>query len=142
MRSALLATFTLAITITVASAADRKPITCETLKATDGDTIKCNGILMRDMGDGAPFVKGYDTPEIQHRKCQKELELARVAKKRMAKLLATPGVQIFDSGVLDRSRKRPLVWVILPDGVPIGRIMIKEGLAKEWTPNYVPNWCG
>ncbi|MDB5540329.1 MAG: nuclease [Devosia sp.] len=33
-------------------------ITCATLSAVDGDTIKCNGISMRDMGDGAPFVSG------------------------------------------------------------------------------------
>jgi len=64
------------------------------LLAVDGDTVKCDGVNMRDMGDGAPFVSGYDTPEIWSAKCDQELELAHVAKARMEELLATPGVKV------------------------------------------------
>lgn len=65
---------------------------CAVLLAVDGDTIKCDGVNMRDMGDGQPFVSGYDTPEIFRPKCQQELELGRAAKARMQELLETPGV--------------------------------------------------
>lgn len=52
---------------------------CATVLAVDGDTIKCNGISMRDMGDGTPNKSGYDTPETHNAKCQEELELGRAA---------------------------------------------------------------
>ena len=39
-------------------------ITCAALMAVDGDTIKCDGQNMRPMGDGAPYVSGFDTPEL------------------------------------------------------------------------------
>jgi len=118
-------------------------IICASLLAVDGDTIKCDGVNMRDMGDGAPHVSGYDTPEIWSAKCQKELELGRSAKGRMQELLDQPGVQIFDSGERDKTRsKRPLVWVRLADGRSAGAVLIGEGLAKKWTPEYEANWCG
>lgn len=113
---------------------------CAQLIAVDGDTIKCDGVNMRDMGDGAPFVSGYDTPEIYHPKCQQELELGRAAKGRMQELLSQPGVQVRDSGKADRY-KRPLVWVILPDGRSAGAVLIAEGLAAVWTPGYRADWC-
>lgn len=97
---------------------------------------------MRDMGDGAPFVSGYDTPEFRNSKCGKELELGRAAKKRMGELLETPGIQIFDSGKVDKTRsKRPLVWIKLPNGVTVGHILMNEGMARRWTPNYEADWC-
>jgi endonuclease YncB( thermonuclease family) len=115
-------------------------IRCNSLTAVDGDTIKCDGVNMRDMGDGKPFVSGYDTPEIRRPKCQQELELARTAKARMQELLETPGVQVRDSGKVDRY-KRPLVWIILPDGRSVGSLLIAEGLARGWTPESKADWC-
>ncbi|ERP98772.1 hypothetical protein Q669_00510 [Labrenzia sp. C1B10] len=117
-----------------------KVITCNSLTAVDGDTIKCDGVNMRDMGDGTPFVSGYDTPELRRPKCQQELELARAAKARMQELLETPGVQVRDSGKVDWYN-RPLVWVTLPDGRSVGAVLIDEGLARMWTPQYKANWC-
>lgn len=117
-----------------------KVITCNSLTAVDGDTIKCDGVNMRDMGDGKPFVSGYDTPEIRRPKCQQELELGRAAKARMQELLVTPGVQVRGSGKVDRY-KRPLVWVVLPDGRSAGSVLIAEGLARVWMPSYQANWC-
>lgn len=117
-------------------------ITCLSLLAVDGDTIKCDGINMRAMGDGEPFVSGFDTPEIWSNKCPAELDLARKAKIRMQELLDTPGIQIRGSGKRDKTRgKRPLVWVILPDGRSAGAILIEEGLARKWTPDYKADWC-
>lgn len=117
-------------------------LVCATLLAVDGDTIKCNGVSMRDMGNGRPFVSGYDTPEIFNPKCQEELELGRAAKARMSELLATPGVRVWDSGQRDKSRsRRPLVWVRLPSGQTIGSVLMREGLARKWTPKSKANWC-
>lgn len=112
---------------------------CVQLLAIDGDSIRCDGVNMRDMGDGAPFVSGYDTPEIWTNKCPEELALARKAKERMEELLATPGVEVFSSGRTDDTEShRPLVWVILPDGRSIGSVLISEGLAKNGRQNIKP----
>lgn len=63
-----------------------------------------------------------------------------MAKKRMAELLTSPGVQVIDSGEFDRF-DRPLVWVKLADGRTIGSILIDEKLARRWTPDYKADWC-
>lgn len=116
-------------------------ITCIALLAVDGDTIKCDGQNMRPMGDGAPYVSGFDTPELsRHADCPEENHLGLLAATRMSQLLQTPGLVIEDSGELD-AFERPLVWLRLPDGRTIGSILIAEGLAVEWTPGYRANWC-
>jgi micrococcal nuclease len=116
-------------------------IVCATLVAVDGDTIKCDGQLIRDMGDGAPFVSGYDTGELRSYRCPEELALAKRARDRMRELIKTPGLQIIDSGEVDERWKRPLVSIRLPDGRSIGSILIAEGLAAVWSPDYEPRWC-
>ena len=137
---------TLAVVVASAVPCSAEPagtaLTCAKLIAVDGDTIKCDGVLMRDMGDGAPFVSGYDTPEISHRKCDAELTLGRAAKARMSELLKTKGLRIIDSGRVDITRtKRQLVWILLPDGRSIGSVLLIEGLAMRWTPDYEADWC-
>ncbi|MBG6209772.1 endonuclease YncB(thermonuclease family) [Labrenzia sp. EL_126] len=118
-------------------------LACLSLLAVDGDTFKCDGESMRPMGDGAPHVSGFDTPEIWTRKCQKELELARKAKKRLQDLLNTAGVEVWDSGERDKTEtKRRLVWVVLPGGRTAGSILIEEGHARIWKPKHKNNWCG
>lgn len=124
-----------------ASAGEVRRLACLELYATDGDSITCDGTNMRDMGDGAPDVSGYDTPEIFKPKCEQELALGQIAMARMNQLLANKGVKVIDSGEFDRF-DRPLVWVKLADGRSIGSILIKEGLARRWTPDYKPAWCG
>ena len=114
---------------------------CSSLLALDGDTVKCDGKSLRDMGDGAPFVSGYDTPEIgKNADCQNEESLGQFAKRRMADLLMTPGLTIEDSGEIDRF-DRPLVVLRLPDGRTIGRVLLDEGLAVEWRPGGDFDWC-
>lgn len=116
-------------------------IVCASLLAVDGDTIKCDGVNLRDMGDGAPGVSGYDAPEIYSAECQYELDLGREATIQMEELLRTPGLKIYDSGKRDRFQ-RPLVSVVLPDGQTVGSVMIAEGLAVEWRPGISISWCG
>lgn len=115
-------------------------LVCASLMAIDGDSIRCDGVNLRDMGDGAPFVSGYDTPEIRNVKCLEEMELGRAATARMAELLETPGLQIFDSGQRDRF-ERPLVTAVLPGGQTIGSVLLSEGLAVEWRPGSSAQWC-
>ena len=111
------------------------------LTAVDGDTAKCDGQNLRDMGDGAPFVSGYDTPEIgSNAACGRENERGQAAKRRMAELLKTPGLTIEDSGQVDRF-DRPLVILRMPDGGTIGSILLREGLAVEWLPGRNFDWC-
>lgn len=113
-------------------------LTCASLSAIDGDTIKCDGVNMRDMGDGVPFVSGYDAPETRNAKCQEELELGRAATAKMGELL--PNAEVYDSGKRDRYG-RPLVWVRLKDGRSVGSLLIDEGLARSWSPKYRAEWC-
>jgi micrococcal nuclease len=114
---------------------------CASLTAVDGDTVKCDGQSLRDMGDGAPFLSGYDTPEIgRHADCDREDALGKKAKRRMAELLKTPGLMVEDSGELDRF-DRPLVVLRLSDGRTIGSILLTEGLAVEWRPGKDFDWC-
>jgi endonuclease YncB( thermonuclease family) len=106
-------------------------LTCASLVAVDGDAIKCDGVNMRDMGDGKPFVSGHDTPETHKPKCQEELEFGRAATAAMSKMLA--GASVCDSGKRDRYG-RPHVSVRLPNGRSVGSMLISEGLAVEWQP--------
>lgn len=111
---------------------------CASLLAVDGDTIKCDGVNLRDMGSGEPFVSGYDAPETRNARCQTELELGRAATVRMGQLLGTPGLTIYDSGQADRYG-RPLVSAVLADGRTIGDVLISEGLAVVWPSSH--SWC-
>lgn len=113
---------------------------CAALTVVDGDTVKCDGELLRDMGDGAPMVSGYDAPELRGAKCEAEHRLAVRARQRLQDIIATPGVTIIDSGERDRYRRR-LVWIRLPDGTTAGSHLIAEHLAAPWFPGHVPHWC-
>lgn len=112
---------------------------CASLLAVDCDTIKCNGVNLRDMGDGRPFVSGYDAPETRDPECSAERALGRVAKDRMSQLLRTPGLQIIDSGDRDRY-DRPLVWALLSNGQSIGNVLISRG-SSRWAPGSSHSWC-
>jgi endonuclease YncB( thermonuclease family) len=122
-------------------AGEAMPVTCKRLSAIDGDTVKCDGIAMRDMGDGAPFVSGYDAPEIRKARCTAEKALGQAALRRMRQLLKSPGLRIVSSGKTDNNYGRPLVWLTIGGGRSIGSILIAEGLARVWTPGYRAAWC-
>jgi micrococcal nuclease len=116
-------------------------LSCASLTAVDGDTLKCDGVLLRIMGNGAPDVAGVDTPETRNAKCKAEEMLAALATRRLEQLISTPGFKIEDSGARDHFG-RPLVWDRLPDGRTAGQVLIDEGYAVEWSPSYKPSWCG
>jgi micrococcal nuclease len=119
-------------------------LSCSTLTAVDGDTIRCNGQNMRLIGDGVPFKTGIDTPETGGRaKCERERMLAKAAKKRLAELLEDPGLRIEDTGYRDKtSQRRPLVRIRLSDGRLAENILLAEGHAIIWRPKVKRPWCG
>jgi endonuclease YncB( thermonuclease family) len=83
---------------------------CATLTAVDGDTVRCDGQLMRLLGGGVPFQWGIDTPEIgSHAKCIKERKLALIAKGRLKELLEERGLQIEIKGYDNTPKHRPLI---------------------------------
>lgn len=128
------------------SAAEPTLLSCKTLTAIDGDSIRCNGENMRMMVSNTPQTAGYDTPEIGNgrsgSKCKAERMLGKVATRRLAELLAIPGINVWDSGERDQTQsQRPLVWIELPDGTSVGDILLDEGLALPWTPGAPINWC-
>ncbi|OOO17715.1 thermonuclease family protein [Rhizobium sophoriradicis] len=118
-------------------------IICSALVAVDGDTIKCDGQLMRLLGEGVPYISGIDTPEIgSHAKCLKERKLALIAKGRLKELLAEKGLRVVFSGAVDRTQThRPLVNIYRANGEEIGKKLLNEGFARRWSPTQRNDWC-
>lgn len=115
-------------------------IVCATLTVSDGDTLKCDGQLLRLLGEGTPHVVGIDTPELRTWKCEKERRLAKLAKFRLKELVAGP-VKIVAVGADDTPAKRPLVNVYLKDGREAGKTLLREGFAREWRKGRKVDWC-
>lgn len=115
-------------------------LSCSSLTAVDGDTIRCGTERMRDMGPGSPNRSGYDAPEIGNAKCAKERLLGEQAKRRLQELLDQRGTYIEDSGRRDRYG-RPLVIVRLANGMTAGEVLMRDGYAVRWQPGYRPTWC-
>lgn len=112
---------------------------CATLTAVDGDSIRCNDELMRDIGSGVPYESGYDTPELRTYKCANEKAIAQAAQRRMKELVV--GATVIDTSQRDTTQKRRrLARVRLPDGRFAGDILMVEGLARPW-PNGPKFWC-
>ncbi|MBY3344796.1 MULTISPECIES: thermonuclease family protein [Rhizobium] len=118
-------------------------IICASLTVVDGDTVKCDGQNMRLLGEGVPFVSGIDTPEIgSHAKCIKERKLALIAKGRLKELLAEKGLRVVSSGTVDKTQThRPLVNIYRASGEEIGKILLREGFARPWSPKKRNDWC-
>lgn len=114
-------------------------LSCLSLSAVDGDTIKCDGENMRIMGSGTPNGSGVDTPEIYNPKCRQEQLLGKQAKRRLEELLRQD-VSVEDSGVRDRWGRR-LVWVRMPNGETAGEVLLRDGYAVIWRPGKQISWC-
>lgn len=116
---------------------------CASLTAVDGDTVRCDGKLMRLLGGGVPFQWGIDTPEIgSHAKCIKERKLALIAKGRLRELLEERGLRVEIKGYDDTPAHRPLVNIYREDGREVGSMLLAEGFAREWLPHRKNDWCG
>ena len=102
------------------------------IEAADGDTIRCNGRLIR--------IKGLNSAEIRKPTCPFERELALKAKARLEDLLPlldslprkTGSSGGFGRWQTDLSVK----------GVSVAEILIGEGLAVRSGPHKAPHdWC-
>jgi len=117
-------------------------IVCAHLAVVDGDTLKCDGQLLRLLGEGEPFVSGIDAPELRTWKCQKERKLAHLARMRLKELVTGKALKILSRGQDDTPKHRPLVNVYLLDGREVGKILLKDGFARPWRPHHRIDWCG
>nr|WP_210316506.1 thermonuclease family protein [Rhizobium leguminosarum] len=103
--------------------------------------MRCDGHLLRLLGEGTPFVSGIDTPELRTQKCQKERKLAHLARMRLKDLVTGRTVKIVAQGRDDTPKHRPLVNIYLSDGREVGKILLKEGFARPWRPHEHVDWC-
>ena len=130
-----------ALTLGGVNAQEEGVMHCTELSAVDGDSVYCDRAILRDMGSGEPYEYGYDAPELFHPQCEEERLLALKSKARMNQLVHAVGVQVVYSGRDDRYG-RPLVWVYLRGGMPVGDVLVREGLARFWEYGKPKgSWC-
>lgn len=101
----------------------------------DGDTITLDRERIR--------IANIDAPEIGNPKCDAELRLGHVAKRRLEELLGSGRITIHrgdpkDGRMTDRYG-RTLATVTV-DGRDVGRILVAEDLARPWTGRR-RSWC-
>jgi endonuclease YncB( thermonuclease family) len=105
------------------------------LSALDGDTFVIDREHIR--------IANIDAPEIGHAKCDAELRLGHVAKRRLQELLESGNITIHRGDPETGRRKdrygRTLATVSV-DGRDIGEILISEELARRWVGRRA-SWC-
>jgi endonuclease YncB( thermonuclease family) len=116
-------------------------IICASLVAVDGDTLRCDGQLLRLLGSGKPNVVGIDTPELRSYKCPAEKIAAQKAHRRLSALIKGQRVTIIAHGIDSTPSRRPLVNVYMEGGGEIGKTLMREGYAREWRPGRKNDWC-
>lgn len=123
----LVATNASAIDICTGGNRAARKVTC----LVDGDTGWEKGEKWR--------LLKIDTPEIEHRGCEAELQRANEALARLQSLMSI-GYKIDWEGKRDRNGRK-LVYLILNDGRDAGDVLLSEKLAQPW-PNKGNIWCG
>lgn len=111
-----------------ASRPDLFVIDGDTLRSAEGERIRLIGI---------------DAPELPPRsRCEHEAGLALAAKVRLTELIdgATQIVTTARPGERDRDQYDRLLRDVRVDGVDVGDILVKEGLAKVWMGRKSV-WC-
>lgn len=113
-------------------------ILCASLTAVDGDTVRCDGELLRLLGSGTPHVSGFDTGELRTYRCKAEKAIAQRAHARLKTLVVD--AQIIDTAERDRTQyQRRLVRLRTSNGEFAGDILLREGLARRWPDGR--HWC-
>lgn len=121
------------------SAPKPRTMVCASLTAYDADSMNCDGVELRLIGNGVPGISGIDTPEIEFAKCSKERALG-VAARAVIRTLLPDVKQVEYSGVRDPFL-RPLVRLRMRDGRLVEDVLLEQGVAVVWTPAYIPRWC-
>lgn len=109
-------------------------ILCASLTVSDGDTLRCNNQTLRLLGSGI----GIDAPDLRTPKCEKERDLARLARERLNQLIDGENVRIIAEGY---DRDRHLLINLYVNGREIGRQLLDEGFAKERRSGETVEWC-
>jgi len=106
----------------------------------DGDTIVVN---IKDvhplLGEEiAVRIAGIDTPEIKAG-CEEEKKKALIAKEFVKKVCgASKRIELRDAG---RDKYFRILASVYVDGLNLGDIMIREGMAVPYDGGTKPNWC-
>ncbi|QLC26969.1 thermonuclease family protein [Parasphingopyxis algicola] len=98
----------------------------------DGDTFWMAGQKIR--------ILDIDTPELSPPRCAEEERLGEAAKHRLHVLLNSGAVTLERAG-RDRDRYGRLLRRVRVDGTPVGRVLIREGLARAYGGGR-RSWCG
>lgn len=97
----------------------------------DGDTFWLDGVKIR--------VADINAPESTHPGCPSEAALARRATVRFAELL-NAGAFVLAAGSRDEDRYGRKLRVVSRDGVSLGVVLVREGLAEPWHGKR-GDWC-
>ena len=107
----------------------------------DGDTFYANVMMDSDISVRTSVrIIGIDTPEING-KCKSEIDGAKRAKKRLSELLPVDSVVELSDIKDDKYLGRIDATVKLSDGRDIGKILIKEKLARGYKGGKRKSWC-
>lgn len=98
------------------------------VRTIDGDTIDVDGERIR--------IAGVDTPELRG-KCDAERRLARIARDRLAEIVAAGPIEIRRHG---RGRYGRTIADLSVRGRDVGEALIAADLARAWTGRREP-WC-
>ncbi len=108
----------------------------------DGDTFYANVMMDSDISVRTSVrIIGIDTPEING-KCKSEIDRAKRAKKRLSELLPVDSVVELSDIKDDKYLGRIDATVKLSDGRDVGKILIKENLARIYKgAGKRASWC-
>ncbi len=97
----------------------------------DGDTFRYGGERIR--------ILDIDAPETHPSRCDYEARLGAEAARRLLDLLNEGPLTLRSSG-RDEDRYGRKLRLVFSEGRSVGRILVSEGLAREWTGRRLP-WC-
>lgn len=97
----------------------------------DGDTFWVEGVKVR--------IMDIDAPETHPPRCAYEADLGDRATNRLRELLNNGPFEL-ESGGGDEDRYGRKLRIVTRNGESLGGILVKEGLAREWTGSRQP-WC-
>jgi micrococcal nuclease len=83
-------------------------------------------------------ISGIDTPEIRG-KCRKEIELARMAKKKTVSMIRS--AKTIELRQMRRDKYFRIDAEVFADGRSIGQALISAGLAVPYHGNKKATWC-
>lgn len=98
----------------------------------DGDTVWLQGIKIR--------LEGIDAPEVSQPQCSRERRLGNQATERLRQLLSGGQIVVKRVGRADEDRYGRKLRTLYVNGVDVGTVLVREGLARIW-PNGPERWC-